>query len=134
MYSGVPQLAVDLIVGGHGKSHPFKPDTSKNTQGYRDSNSRSRAYTYLHFNTNMKKQTFTFIKDLDYDGLCVILTPDDGYMIVEENALADINENELELENIKEGQEILDPGCALLAFDKDSFFSVIDKLNEIKRL
>ena len=56
-------------------------------QGYADATSASGAYTYLHLNTNMKKQIFTFIKDLDCDGLCVILTPDDQYMIYQDGKI-----------------------------------------------
>ena len=103
-------------------------------QGYADATSASGAYTYLHLNTNMKKQIFTFIKDLDCDGLCVILTPDDQYMICESNCLENLKGEEIELSSLKEGSKVGEPSSGLLVFDKDSFFSVINKLNEIKRL
>jgi len=90
----------------------------------------------------MKKQAFTFIKDLDCDGLCVTLnsvqsksgqSPDDKYMICESNCLVNLKGEEIELESLKEGQKIGEPSSALLIFRKDDFFSVISKLNEIKR-
>lgn len=82
----------------------------------------------------MKKQTFTFIKDLDCDGLCVIITPNDQYMICESNCLENLKGEEIELESLKEGQKLGEPSSALLIFRKDDFFSVINKLNEIKKL
>lgn len=80
------------------------------------------------------KKHFIFIKDLDCDGLCVILTPDNKYMICEWNCLEDLDGNFIELESIKEFQKLGEPPSALLIFRKEEFFSVINKLNEIKRL